>query len=191
MRRFLIVIFICVAPISLWAQEEHEESTHEEHGEEISEFKHHKIGVMIGHSHISQGIVDEGRKFQVLPSWEFAYSYSFNRKWFLGISVDLILEDFEVERIGKSTSDPDDIILREKPIAPALTGGFRPTKHSTFALGVGAEFASGDTFFLTRFSYEWSTEINEHWEFLVPLTYDLRWNAYDVWNLGVGVVYMF
>ena len=189
MQRIFFILCLCLIPFALKAQEESEH--HEGHGEATHEFRHHKIGIMIGHSHVSQGVVEDGRKFQVLPSWEFAYSYSFNHKWFLGVSVDVILEDFEVERIGKSGDNPDDIILREKPVAPALTGGFRPTKHSTFALGIGAEFASGETFFLTRFSYEWATEINERWEFLVPLTYDLRWNAYDVWNLGVGVAYMF
>ena len=148
MRLRILLAIACFTWFSSYGQEsEHEESHEEEH------FKHHKIGLTIGPSHLSQGEVDAGSTFPTLPSWEVAYSYSFNERWFLGLAVHLILEDFEVERIGRSNPDEDEIILREKPVAPSIVAGYRATKHSSFAIGNGAEFASGETFFMTHFSY--------------------------------------
>ena len=187
MRLPFIILMILLPGLILAQEEESGENTVHS---EAHEFHHHKIGIVFGHSHVSQGFVDEGRKWRVLPSWEFAYSYSFNEKWFVSANVHLILEDFEVEQLGRH-DDTEEIILREKPVAPAIVGGYRISKHSSIMLGAGAEFASGETFFLTRISYEWSTEINEKWELAIPLTWDMRWDAYDVWDLGIGVVRMF
>jgi hypothetical protein len=184
--RLLFLILLLILPTLVFAQDT-ELQENIEHSEE-HKFHHHKLAVIIGHSHISQGFVDEGRKWRVLPAWEFAYSYSFNEKWFIALTADLILEDFEVEH---NSGDEEEIILREKPFAPAIEAGYRITKHSSFMIGAGAEFASGDTFFLTRITYEWATEINDKWELVIPLTYDLRWDAYDIWNLGIGVARMF
>lgn len=190
MRLTVLILCLTVSTLS-YCQEEKHQGHEETHAAEAHTFHHHKIAVIIGHSHVSQGIVDEGRKWRVLPAWELAYSYSFNEKWFIAANVDIILEDFEVEQFGDHGSGEEGVILREKPVAPAISGGYRISKHSSLAIGLGAEFASGETFFLTRITYEWATHINDKWELMIPLTYDMRWNAYDVWNLGIGVARMF
>jgi hypothetical protein len=185
MGRYIILSLLFLIP-ALGVAQEHDEE-HEEHHEHVH---HHQLGIVIGHAHLSQGIVNEGKKWRVLPSWALFYNYKFNEKWGIGIHVDWIVEDFEVER-HLSSGNSEEVILREKPIAPAIMGLFKPTRHSTFMLGVGAEYASGETFALTRVGYEWSTLINNKWELVIPVSYDFRWDAYDIWNIGMGVSRVF
>jgi hypothetical protein len=188
MRPRIIVLFLLISlPLCLKGQdhEDHEVSHEEQH-----EFKKHQLGIVIGHTHISRGITAEGKKFEILPSWALMYNYKFNEKWGIGFHVDMILEDFEVERqFGKGESE--EILLRQKPIAPTIVGLFRPTRHSGFELGFGFEYAPEETLVLTRIGYEWSTHIDHKWELVIPLSYDIRWDAYDAWNIGLGVVRMF
>lgn len=178
------LLFIILMSASLQAQE-----ASEAEGEgEI--FRHHAIGMEISHGFISQGVANDGRKWRIVPSWELSYSYSFNPKWFLGLSVHIILEDFQVEKYGRSNNE-EGTLDRNKPVAPSINAGYRATKHSSFAIGFGGEFAEGENYFLTRIVYEWTTEINEKWELAIPLTYDIRWDAYDIWDIGIGVVRRF
>jgi hypothetical protein len=185
--RFLILIFFVALPFCLKGQErgEPKESDEEDH-----EFRKHQVGIVIGHTHISRGVTSEGKKFEILPSWALAYNYKFNEKWGIGFHVDMILEDFEVEKqFGRGESE--EILLRQKPVAPVIVGLFKPTRHSGFELGIGFEYAPEETLILTRFGYEWSTHINHKWELSIPLSYDIRWDAYDAWNIGLGVVRVF
>ena len=185
MRIALTLIILC-----LFVQQMNAQEAENERNEGSEEFKRHQIGLVVAHSHVSHGVVADGKKWEVLPSWGLFYNYKFSEKWGIGLHIDMIVENFEVER-HLSSGESDEILLREKPIAPAIMGIFHPTEHSSFTLGFGLEYASDETFALTRIGYEWSTPISDKWELVIPLTYDLRWDAYDVWMLGIGVSRVF
>ena len=186
MTRYLFLLLLLVSALPAYNQEAHTE--HESESEH--HFHRHQVGIVTGHSHVSRGVVVDGRKWEILPSFAFFYNYRLNEKWGIGLHMDMILEDFEVER-HLSSGEKDEVLDRNKPFAPVLVGIFKPTKHSSFLLGFGAEFAEGENFLLTRIEYEWSTEISEKWELVISLAYDLRWDAYDVWMLGIGVARSF
>jgi hypothetical protein len=189
MKFYLLILLILAPCLNLVAQESEEHDISNETEEHEHPFKHHHLGILTSHSHLSQGVVDEGVKWKLVPSWIIFYEYKFNEKWGVGIHIDWIAEDFEVER--HLSGESDEIILRERPIAPAVMGSFKATNHSTFAVGMGVEYASGEAFALTRIGYEWSTHMGSNWEFVTSLNYDIRWDAYDVWSLGVGVIRLF
>lgn len=49
------------------------------------------------------------------------------------------------------------------------------------------EFAKEGNYFLNRLDVEYRTEISNGWEVSGSLGYDLKWNAYDTWVLGIGI----
>ncbi len=155
--------------------------------EEASEERskgNHRITLALNHANISQGVKEGDTKWLSLPAWGLDYDYWITDKWAIGLHTDIIVEDFEVKA---SLSDEDEIIERSSPVAPALVGIFKPTKHSSFLLGAGAEFAAEENLFLNRVGYEWGTEISGKWELGLSFCYDFRWNAYDSYTIGIGV----
>ena len=58
-------------------------------------------------------------------------------------------------------------------------------------LGAGAEYAKEGTFFVTRFGFEYAYELPHEWEVKTNLTYDVKWEAYNSFSLGVGVAKAF
>jgi len=177
MNNLKISLFLLfLVPVTVFAQEIEENELE----------YHHEIGIITGDAHISTDEVNNNRR-NLLPSWGLFYNYKFNEKWGIGLHADIILEEFEVERGDNS----EEFIERKYPVAPAIMGLFKPTEHSTFMLGMGLEFSPEETLTLIRVEYEWSTPMGEKWEFIVPLSVDFRFDAYDVWNLGFGVVRLF
>jgi hypothetical protein len=54
-------------------------------------------------------------------------------------------------------------------------------------LGTGAEFSREGTLFLSRFGVEYGVEIRNGWEVAGNASYDIKWDAYDTWVLGIGI----
>ena len=94
-----------------------------------------------------------------------------------------MIEDFSVKDHG----DEEKTIARTKPFAAVPVGVFKPKEHSSFIAGMGAEFAKEGNFALTRLGYEYGWELLNHWELSAALTYDIKWNAYNTWTIGLGV----
>jgi hypothetical protein len=143
----------------------------------------HQLSLMIGHAHVFEGRDENGKKEVLsMPSWSFDYNYCFHPKWAIGLHTDFIMEKFKVEK-----SENKEIVERSYPIAPAVMGIVKPTKHWSFMLGMGAEFAKEENFVLTRAGIEYGAEISEAWEVFGSLSYDFKWNAYDTWGIGLGI----
>lgn len=148
------------------------------------EFPKHTLGLVLSHANISKGVTESGREWLSVPAWGLDYNYWINEKWAIGLHTDFIVEKIEVvENLNKE----EETIERSYPIAPAMMGVYKPTKHSSFLFGVGAEFAKEENLFLNRVGYEWSTEVGKKWELALSLNYDIRWNAYDSYTLGIGI----
>jgi len=160
---------------------EMEEKFEEEEEEEESR---HFFSIMIAHDHVSQGIKNGDRTWLTLPSFMIAYNYMINERFAIGIAGDIIVEQFEFE---VEDGEEQAIFERSYPIALVATGTYRLIKHIGILAGGGFEYAKEETFGLVRFGIEPYLKISPHLELLLNLSYDVKINAYDNWNLGFGL----
>ncbi|WP_066223276.1 hypothetical protein [Formosa haliotis] len=166
-----------------------QESEIETETESEEHFNHHQIGILLGHSHISQGPNSEGKKWVTAAMFSLNYNYWFNRHWALGVHTDIVPETLKI--IREEDNGETDVYEREVPIAPALMLCYKPGKHFTYMLGAGEEFAKEENLFLVRAEVEYSVEMPKEFEFGAGIGYDIRFNAYDSWVLSVGVSKIF
>ena len=155
-------------------EQEHEE--HEEH-------RKHAISIGIGHAHINSGIENGEKQWLVLPSWMLDYNFWFNEKWAVGVHTDMIIENFEAQN-GEGT---EGIIEREKPIAIVGAVSYKPLRWLAVIAGGGVEYEAEESFGLVRLGVEPSWEITEKWEVFVNLGHDIKFDAYNTWNLSLGI----
>jgi hypothetical protein len=173
MKGFFFLSILVIFQFSAFAQQ-NEESKAEE--------SRHSISFVIGHARIGQGRNAAGDKeFLAVPSVAIDYNYWISERWGLGIHSDFLNENFFIE------NEDGEILERERPIAPALMGVFKPGEHWTFSLGIGKEFAGKENFTLTRISIEYGVEIQKGWEVFGVLSQDFRWSAYNVTTIGLGL----
>ena len=148
---------------------------------------HHQIGISINHVHVFEGRDNEGnREVLSLPAWGIDYTFQFHEKWALGLHTDFVIEKFKIEKIYANDEDKE-TVERSYPIAPALMGIYKPNEHWSFLLGFGGEFAKEENYFLTRVGAEYGYELPKNWEIFGTFSYDLKWNAYDSWGIGLGI----
>ena len=157
--------------------------------EEFSEGKseesegRHSIAFILSHSRIGQGRSEAGEKqFTAVPSLAIDYNYWVSEKFALGLHNDLLNETFFVE-----SEKNGDLIERERPFTTLLYGGYKVGGNWGFGLGVGAEFARGENYFVTRISIEYGVEIREGWEVFGSLNQDFRADVYNITSLGIGI----
>jgi hypothetical protein len=153
----------------------------EGHTEESNERKH-SISALLSHTYVSAAFLEGRKSWRALPSIVLDYNYTLSHHWKVGWHNDLILENFVVERFGEGSE-----IERNKPLASTIVAGFKPGKHFTYEIGFGGEFEKEKSFFLTRVGFEYSLEIKENLEFVSNFIYDIKWNAYDSFAIGVGL----
>ena len=150
--------------------------------EQESSVSRHSIGISINHARVFSGRDELGNNKKLsLAAWAIDYNYHLNPKWAIGLHTDIIFESFVVKRSDGVT------IERSNPIAPALMGIFKPARHWSLLAGIGGEFTKEENLFLTRFGVEYNVEIRNRWELFGTFSYDIKWNAYDTWVLGMGV----
>lgn len=148
---------------------------------------HHQIGISINHVHVFEGRDDEGnREVLSLPAWGVDYTFQFHKKWAIGLHTDFIVEKFKVEKVYANDKE-NETIERSYPIAPAIMGIYKPSESWSILLGFGGEFAKEENFFLTRVGAEYGYELPKNWEIFGTFSYDLKWNAYDSWGIGLGI----
>ena len=141
----------------------------------------HQLTLVISHSLIAPG---EHSERIAVPSWAIDYNYWISSHWAIGLHNDIILESYEVINAG---SESGGTIERTNPIASVAAVVFKPKKHSSFILGMGAEFAEEENLALTRIGYESSWEIRNDWDLGAVISYDIKWHTYDTWIIGLGV----
>ncbi len=172
-----VCLSLCVCGISsVYAQEAaFESTTHDD--------SHHKFTLVMGHAHVSKGIniLSGDREWQALPAWGLDYDYVLNSKWAIGIHNDIIVESFEVESNGGK------VLKRTRPVASAILGTYKLSEHFAAQLGLGGEFATEENFALTRIGIEYGYELPRGYEISGVLNYDIKWNAYDTYLIGIGI----
>jgi hypothetical protein len=145
----------------------------------------HSVAINIGHEHSFHGLETDGSsKTIVLPYWGFDYNYQFARKFAIGMHMDYINEEFEIEKNLESGFQE---VKRTRPLAPALMGFYKPTERWSIGLGAGGEFSKEENYFLNRVAVEYGVEIRKGWEVFGVFQYDIRWQGYDTWTIGLGI----
>lgn len=178
----------CVAVLLLMALCSAGLRAQEKEGTETFSHSRHSLGVMIGHMHSFEGIGENGKKQTlVLPFWGIDYNYQLTEKFALGLHTDIIVESFKVQRnIG---GNEDELLERNKPVAPAVVGSYKVGEHWKFGLGMGGEFAKESNYTLNRVAIEYGSELGGgKWEVFGALQYDIRWKAYDTYTIGLGII---
>jgi hypothetical protein len=177
-KKLSVIIALVLIMITAYSQEAEKKETEKEEALKGT----HRLSLVLGHSHLSEGIQDNGKKgWKVVPSWGIDYDYWISNHWAIGLQTDMMVETFEVE-------DHDNIVIeRSRPIAIVAAGIFKPGEHVSFIAGMGGEFAEEGNYTLTRVGIETGWSLKNNWEFGISLLYDIKWNAYDTYVLGFGI----
>lgn len=145
----------------------------------------HSLAINIGHEHSFHGLQTDGHSTTIiLPYWGLDYDFQFAPGWAVGVHVDYINEEFEIE---KNLETGFQEVKRTRPLAPALMGFYKPAEKWSIGLGVGGEFSKEESYFLNRVAVEYGVEIRKGWEVFGAIQYDIRWQAYDTWTIGLGI----
>ena len=56
-----------------------------------------------------------------------------------------------------------------------------------YSLSVGGEFSTIGNYFVTLLGFEYEFELPGEWKLAPTITYDIKWNAYDSFNVGLGI----
>ena len=171
----LMMFLSLLIPATLLAQE------HEEHKTQVKT-KHHRVALMISHTHIPKGIPSVKNSGSVIvPSWGLTYNYRFNEKWTIGLHTDMEIATYLIE-------DADgDQLERSQPIIVTLMGGVNLWKGIELAVGFGREFEEHHDFWVYRIGIEYNIEIGNHWDIAPALIFDIKENLYNSWTIGVVV----
>jgi len=177
-KQLFTTLFFILITILVSAQETEKKETKEEESMKGT----HRLTLVLGHSHLSQGVQDNGKKgWKAIPSMGFDYDYWISNHWALGLHNDMMIESFEVEE------NDNTVVERSKPFSSVASVIFKPKEHVSFIAGMGGEFAKEGNFALTRLGIESGWEMKNNWEFGISLLYDIKWNAYDTWVFGFGI----
>lgn len=156
---------------------------------ESESHKKHSFTLSIGHTHVGEGIRDQKKNNLILPSWGFNYDFHINERWAIGLHNDLIIEEFEVE-----IEDKDQVLItakRTRPVSMAITGSYRLNKFLIVSAGAGREFAPEEDFTIFRLGLEPYFELPNNFEIVGTFAVDFRVDAYNAFNLGLGVAKKF
>ena len=144
---------------------------------------HHSIALLLGHTQTGQGSEDGKQKWLAMPSWALEYNYHLNRRWNIGLHNDIVMETFKV----KDHSTHEEEIERTRPISSLVVASYKIMNLFSLELGAGAEFAKEGNFFVSRLGFEYAYQLPKEWEVKANLTYDMKWEAYNSFSLGVGL----
>jgi hypothetical protein len=176
-KKLSIIVSLVLIMITVSAQEAEKKETKEEALKGT-----HRFSLVLGHSHLSTGIQENGKKgWKAIPSWGIDYDYWISNQWAIGLQTDMMVESFEVE-------DHDNTVIeRSRPITIVAGGIFKPKEHVSFTAGMGGEFAKEGNYAVTRLGIESGWALKNNWEFGISLLYDIKWGAYDTIVLGFGI----
>ncbi|HEV8272601.1 MAG TPA: hypothetical protein VGQ04_14920, partial [Chitinophagaceae bacterium] len=85
-KKFRILAFTIFLISTVTAQEP-------EKKEEVAQKGTHRFTLVLGHSHLSEGIQDNGKKgWKAVPSTGIDYDYWLGNHWALGVQTDVVIE---------------------------------------------------------------------------------------------------
>lgn len=193
LKSALVASLLLLAFGNLQSQEEGPQGSEPrsaQEGEAQETHHKHSLSVLLAHVHIGNGAEGGAIRGIQRPSWMVAYNYNFDEKWSLGLHGDIILETFSVEKEGSSGGEGEpELLERDYPISLVGAGTFKPIEHLGIILGGGIEFDKSESFGLVRFGLEPNLMLSARIELILNLSYDIKIDGYNNWNLGFGIAY--
>lgn len=185
---FLSMLLACATGVAQEEEMHHQGATDALHpGTRVREHHKHNLSFLLSHTHIFNG-AENGRLTGInRPSYMIAYNYSVSERWALGLHGDIIVETFEVERHG--SEGEEELLEREYPVSLVGAASYKVIDHLSLQVGGGFETDGAETFGLVRFGLEPFMRISNRIELVLNLSYDIKIDAYDNWNLGFGIAY--
>jgi hypothetical protein len=174
-KSFLPLFLVVVATVQAAAQENAA-------SEEIFR-RHHSLALLLGHTQTSHGFVDGEQQWLAMPSWALEYNYHISKRWNIGLHNDIVVETFKVE----DNTSHHEVIERTRPISSLIVASYKIRDLFSVELGAGAEFAKQGNFFVSRLGFEYAYQLPKEWEVKANATYDVKWDAYNSFSLGVGL----
>jgi hypothetical protein len=178
--RYLSILFACcIASVALG---QHTAEPHQQPGHATHSLKGaHRLTLGLGHTHISEGVIDGEVEWVTAGSWSFNYDYWLSDSWAIGLQNDLVLETFFVEDKDK------EVIERSFPWSMVPVAIFKPGKRFSMLGGVGVEFAAEKSLMLTRLGVEYGFHLPKNWEVGAAVVWDNKWNYYNSWGIAITV----
>lgn len=174
---FLLLGFALIVAIPLSAQEE--DAHRETAGENTHAFSHHRLAILLAHTHVPAREQKEGL---FIPSWGLDYEYWLNDRWGIGLHSDLELQAFVIEQ-----RESDEVLKREYPLVLTLDLLMNPWRGFVLEAGPGYEFERNETFFLLRFGASYEFELPGQWDIAPTFFYDTRIDAFNTYSIGIVV----
>jgi len=179
MRLVFAFFTCCIASVAFGQHtaEPHQQTGHGTHSMKGA----HRLTLGLGHTHISEGVIDGKTEWVTAGSWSFNYDYWLSDSWAIGLQNDLVLETFFVEDREK------EVIERSYPWSIVPVAIYKPFKRLSFLGGVGLEFATEKNLTLTRLGVEYGFHLPKNWEVGAALVWDNKWNYYNSWGLAITI----
>lgn len=174
MHKLIVFVFLLFASLAK-AQTSNDPSSVTGSGLQHSQ----RLTVGLGHTHVSQGILDGKTRWLAMASWSLNYDYWLTDRWAIGVQNDLILETFKIEKENAV------FIERKKPLAVVPVAIYKPSPKTGIIGGVGVELSHGHNLTLTRLGFEYGLHLPKHWEAGLAIVWDNKWNYYNSWGLAL------
>ncbi|MGB4772035.1 MAG: hypothetical protein WBP58_11270 [Chitinophagaceae bacterium] len=175
MKKLSLFVFLALG-LGAFAQESEHAKPGAEHEHSMKGASRLTLG--LGHTHISEGVIDGKTRWLVAGSWSLNYDYWISNKFAIGIQNDLVMETFIIEDKEKES------IERSYPWSIVPVAIYKPGKRFSMLGGVGYEVAAGKSLALTRLGIEYGFHLPKNWEVGAALVWDNKWNYYNSWGLA-------
>jgi len=153
-----------------------------QHEEEHEEFKHHRVALFMGNSHIPAGDPAIGRTGTIIvPTWGLDYEFWFNHQLALGWYSDIEIQSYVIN------SDNHQDLEREYPIITSVVLVYVPWKTLSIYVGPGLEIERNESFFVTKIGVEYGIELPNHWDLAPGISYDNKEGEFDAWSFGFSI----
>jgi len=173
----VIVCLLALSRINGFAQE-HDSSAS---ASDDHVFKHHRVGIILGHGHVIGAETANGKNLVTIPTWGLDYSYWFNPKMGIGLKSDIEIMDYVI------VDNEGNTLIRENPIIVSILFLYHTRKGWNFLTGPGIEFEENHNFFIYRIGASYEFELPNHWDFAPEALFDVKDGSIGSFTWGIGV----
>jgi hypothetical protein len=171
----LVVAFVILGITASHGLAQENQQEHEEH-------PRHRLGVMIGHTHIPLGFLPNNQSgFLNVPTWGFSYDFRLAERWAIGLHTELETANYIIEHSGSVELE------RERPFKIVLAGIYNPWKALVFEVGFGRELEKNENFWIYRIGTAYEIEIRNGWDLAPSIFFDFKEDIYTSVTFGLQI----
>jgi len=172
--KFILFLLILIPSVVLAQEEEHIDS--DDHDKSF-----HSLTLVMASALIPNSFSENTNDILIVPVYGLNYDYQINKNWGAGVHMDILLQQFKIEKHGS-----DEEVVRENPVSIAAIAFFKPHHRWKILGGYGVEMEKNENFQLIRIGAEYGIELPKNWELSFTFEYDFKINSYYTMLLGIG-----